>query len=215
MQALYRTDEACLNLSGDDAVVSGHPAGGSHAAAARPTPYRRSRQFLGGAALAALLAGCSAIVEAPPLRLNVEAIAALEPDLITGFTSGMTIAEYGLLSRVAILTALGFTIPAEIDALTEDGGSYAEISEEQLGLLDQEVLVRETGNPVARAAVEGSAVYRQLGVAEEGRDVFVDEDLLAAAMGYVSVLSLPTVLDLLVPRLAAAIDGDPTTEVSS
>lgn len=189
--------------------------------------------------------------------LDVEAIAALKPDLISGLTSGMTQAEYDLLSRiaptvaqldgfpdyfapwqevthaagrmlgrtaradeligeveerfaaarrqhpefsgavavyaavldaggyyaetelssrVAILTSLGFTIPREFDELAGDA-SYAEISEEQLGLFDRDVVVWETGS--ARAAIEQSPVYSRLDVAREGRDVFVTDEVLA------------------------------------
>lgn len=215
-------------------------------------------------------------------EIDVEKIAALNPDLITGFTSGMTQAEYEQLSqvaptvaqiagfpdyfapwqevtkaagrtlnktaeaealidgveqafaaareehpefegvqaayggvltdgfytensrssRVAILTELGFDIPREIDDLAGEDASYSEISAEQLDLLDRDVLVWELGSPEAREAVEDNPVYATLEVAEENRDVFVDEEELVAAMAYISVLSLPTAIELLVPKLA-------------
>ena len=48
----------------------------------------------------------------------------------------------------------------------------------------------------------------------EGRDVFVENlSELGGATSFVSVLSLPILLDGLVPMLAAAIDGDPTTAI--
>ena len=44
------------------------------------------------------------------------------------------------------------------------------------------------------------ALYQQLGVAKEGRDIFLDQQVAAAA-SFSSVLSLPYVLDELVPLL--------------
>jgi iron complex transport system substrate-binding protein len=44
--------------------------------------------------------------------------------------------------------------------------------------------------------------------------VFVEEnfdDQLYGATSFVSVLSLPIVLDQLIPKLAKAVDGDPAT----
>ncbi|MGH3982422.1 MAG: ABC transporter substrate-binding protein [Pseudonocardiaceae bacterium] len=196
-------------------------------------------------------------------ELNVEAIAALQPDLILGLSSGMTEQEYRLLSRIAptvaqsgdypdffmpwqaltrsagralgrtqraeqlyfvessasprvsILTELGFTVPPEIDRLAGEL-TYAEISAEQLSLLDRDVIVWDVSDtPEARSTIEGNPLYQLLRVAREGRGVFVEERVLAAAMVLISVLSLPVVIDRIVPMLAAAVDGDPTTEVPS
>jgi len=54
-----------------------------------------------------------------------------------------------------------------------------------------------------------------LSVHTEGREVFIDSygTTLGGATSFVTVLSLPYLLDELVPRLAAAVDGDPATVV--
>ena len=39
----------------------------------------------------------------------------------------------------------------------------------------------------------------------EGRDVFIDDPLIAAALAHSTVLSLPVVLDWLEPQLARAV----------
>ncbi|MGH2941834.1 MAG: hypothetical protein ACRDLN_03525 [Solirubrobacteraceae bacterium] len=47
---------------------------------------------------------------------------------------------------------------------------------------------------------------------KEGRDVFLPEaGTLAEATSFISVLSIPILIDRLVPMLAAAADGDPAT----
>ena len=54
--------------------------------------------------------------------------------------------------------------------------------------------------------------YGNLDVSKEGRDVFIPEDdPLYEATSFQTVLSVPFLLDGLVPRLAAAADGDPST----
>ncbi len=59
------------------------------------------------------------------------------------------------------------------------------------------------------------ALLESLDVADEARDVFVPEgDPMREAVAFSTVLSIPYVLDGLVPRLAAAVDGDPTTLTS-
>jgi iron complex transport system substrate-binding protein len=225
-------------------------------------------------------------------EINIEKVAALRPDLITGFSSGMTKQEYALLSkiaptvaqskqyadyfapwqevvrtagrvlgrtaqanelvqkvdagfarareqhpefagasavyagvlgdgqyyaesptgaRVAILTSLGFTIPQAVVAAARSK-FYVTVSQERLDLLDHDVLVWEIGDSKkALAAIEDSEIYQQLEVAREGRDVFVQDPILAGAMALISVLSLQVVLDRLVPMLATALDGDPAT----
>src|SRR5690606_23253679 len=56
--------------------------------------------------------------------------------------------------------------------------------------------------------------YQALPVHTEGREVLLssyDELAIGGATSFVSVLSLPYLLDNLVPMLVAALDGDPAT----
>lgn len=70
---------------------------------------------------------------------------------------------------------------------------------------------RETGEQGV-AEIESDPVYQTLRVSREGRHVFLDDDeTRGAAFSFSSVLSLPVVLDGLVPKIVAALDGDPTT----
>jgi iron complex transport system substrate-binding protein len=57
-------------------------------------------------------------------------------------------------------------------------------------------------------AVRTDPLYQRLDVAKQGRDLSL-EGILSGALSFGSVLSLPFALDELVPRLAAAVDGDP------
>lgn len=55
-------------------------------------------------------------------------------------------------------------------------------------------------------------LYSRLKVRREGRDVFLGEKgELHEATSFISVLSIPVLVDQLVPRLAAAADGDSET----
>lgn len=63
-----------------------------------------------------------------------------------------------------------------------------------------------------RGEIRADPLYGALDVATEGRDVFlVSGTDVYGGTNVISVLSLPLVLDRLVPMLAAAIDGDPYT----
>jgi len=53
-----------------------------------------------------------------------------------------------------------------------------------------------------------------LRAAREGRDVWVTEEPLSGALTWSRVLSIPLAIDQLVPRLAAAVDGDPSTSTA-
>lgn len=116
--------------------------------------------------------------------------------------------------RSRVLNSLGLEVPKKIEALAGDQ-FYAQISGEQVQLLEADVLVwilfLEGG---ARSRIENDPIYPGLRVAKQGRDVFLDQtDPLQAALSFSTVLSLPFVIDKLVPKLAAAIDGDPATKV--
>lgn len=115
--------------------------------------------------------------------------------------------------RSRFLTELGFTIPNEIAELTGDS-FYAEISPEQIQLLDHDVLVWYAGGglgPDLRTDLANNQLYQELGVVKRGGDLIMDE-LPGDALSWSTVLSLPFAIDRLVPQLAAVADDDPATK---
>jgi iron complex transport system substrate-binding protein len=114
-------------------------------------------------------------------------------------------------SRGRFLEALGFELPPDLAEIAgeEFGG---DLSEERVEVLDVDAIVWLDAPPDASTLSE---VYRGLRVHTEGREVFLDSfgTALGGATSFVSVLSLPFLLDELVPRLALAVDGDPATVV--
>jgi iron complex transport system substrate-binding protein len=129
---------------------------------------------------------------------------------VLGSVSGGKVYVYGSQDlRSRFFASLGFRTPRAIDDLA--GKSFfAELSEEQLRLLDQDLLVVYG----ARTDLESLPLAGRLDAVREGRVVFLDADGdLANALGFSSPLSLPYVLEEGVPMLAAAVDGDPSTAV--
>ncbi|GAA1698126.1 iron-siderophore ABC transporter substrate-binding protein [Kribbella yunnanensis] len=114
--------------------------------------------------------------------------------------------------REKLLTDLGFVLPANLEKVIGDKFG-ANISAEKIGLLDQQLLVwfpEKNGT----AKLKADPLYKSMKVRTEGRDVFIEEDNnseLYGATSFVSVLSLSIVLDQLVPKLSAAVDGNPAT----
>lgn len=111
------------------------------------------------------------------------------------------------------LEDLGFTLA---DSLAEVGPEDfgLEISGERLDLLDEDLAVWFTSTtPELRPELQASALYQSLRVSREGRDLFLEspDKELNGAISWSTVLSLPRALDGLVPRLDAALDGDPAT----
>ena len=104
------------------------------------------------------------------------------------------------------LTDMGFTVPADIV-----GPDYTEISAEQIEMFGDLGALVWLAEPEEVAV---SPIYPGLPVATEGRDVYVEAlGELSGAIGFNSALSLPIVVEQLVPKLAAAVDGDPATAV--
>lgn len=109
--------------------------------------------------------------------------------------------------RARFFTELGFVIPEELVALAGDS-FYSNVSAERLDLLDQDVIVflglqfLEGG----RAAIDSDPLFNQLSAVKEGRIVFIPEEV-DDALQFGSVLSLPYVLERVVPLLAGAVGG--------
>lgn len=112
------------------------------------------------------------------------------------------------------LTDLGFVIPDVLDDFTEDGVSQAYIPLEQLSVLDEaDVLLWATEGPGDREALEDEPLYQALVPVQEGHLVFTD-GVLAGAIYFTSPLSLPFVVEHLVPALASTMAGDGPAEAT-
>jgi iron complex transport system substrate-binding protein len=113
-------------------------------------------------------------------------------------------------ARSRLLVDLGFTFPDELKNIggQEFGG---QLSGEKVDLLDVGALVW-FADPGPAKKIRENRIYSRLKVRTEGRDVFLAENgTLYEATSFISVLSIPLLVDELVPKLAAAADGDPAT----
>lgn len=117
--------------------------------------------------------------------------------------------------RSRLLTALGFVLPEGIAEIT--GSTFGgNLSMERADLLDTDVIIWI--DPQEAEGELGGPVYQALPVHTEGREVLLssdDELAIGGATSFVSVLSLPYLLDNLVPMLVAALDGDPATAAAA
>ncbi|WP_432826762.1 iron-siderophore ABC transporter substrate-binding protein [Dactylosporangium sp. CA-092794] len=117
-------------------------------------------------------------------------------------------------ARGRLLTDLGFKLPPGLADIT--GKEFgADLSREHTDLLDTGVLIWLVDSyDEDKAKVQSDPLYSKLKVKTEGRDIFLEnEELEGAATSFVTVLSLPYLLEKLVPQLVAAVDGNPATAV--
>lgn len=110
--------------------------------------------------------------------------------------------------RNRFLTSLGFVIPAEVDEMAQDTFG-ASISRERLDIVDVDALVWITFSDEENEVIKQDALYQKMRAYQEGHAIFVSaSDPVYDALNFNTVLSLPFTLEHLVPRLAAAVDGD-------
>ena len=109
--------------------------------------------------------------------------------------------------RGRILTSLGFTFPTELTAFADGNGFGGTVPAERGAALDADALVW-VGPPAVAEQLARDPVYSRLDVATRDRAVFLDANgPVGKAFTIVTPLSIPYLLDNLVPRLAAAVDG--------
>lgn len=127
--------------------------------------------------------------------------------------SGETGAFIGADTRARFLIELGFAPTDAVAALSGVNDFYAPLSPEDLSPLDADLLLWvssfETSPDLAALPMR-----QTLEASHRGREVFAG-GVLAAALSFGSVLSLPFALDALEADIAAATDGDPATRVAS
>jgi iron complex transport system substrate-binding protein len=104
------------------------------------------------------------------------------------------------------LTDLGFSIPPVLDDFATEGQAYIPL--EQLSVLDDgDVLLWATEEPEDRSNLEAEPLYNNLQAVRDGKLVFTD-GVTAGAIYFTSPLSLPFVLDQIVPAFASTLAGD-------
>jgi iron complex transport system substrate-binding protein len=113
--------------------------------------------------------------------------------------------------RSRLLEDLGFTYPPELsDAFPDEFGG--QLSDERVDALDVDVLIWFADGDRSKAEIKRDPLYSKLAVSKEDRDVYIrGDDRVYEATSFISVLSMPILMEELVPRIAAAADGDPGT----
>ena len=107
--------------------------------------------------------------------------------------------------RARFFTALGFVTPPRYDVLAGDN-FFVELSFEQVSELDQDLVVWDqlSFTPGGRATVENDRLASRLPAMQEGRALYL-EGATELAFAWQTVLSLPAVLDTVVPQLERAL----------
>lgn len=105
--------------------------------------------------------------------------------------------------RSRFFESLGLQTPPEIEKLAGDS-FFGQLSEEQLRLLDQDVLVVYG----SEKDFGGFPLFQRLDAVREGRVIYMDVDGdFANALGFSSPLSIPFALDEAVPQLSTAVEA--------
>ena len=104
------------------------------------------------------------------------------------------------------LTDLGFTMTTGLEDYAPEAGAQAEISAENVGLIDADVVVFATENADQFDELQEFGTIAQLPAVADNRSVYTDETL-AGAIYFDTPLSLEYALDRLVPMLDLAVQG--------
>lgn len=116
-------------------------------------------------------------------------------------------------NRGRFLTEIGFQPSAAAKRLAGSTEFYQNLPAEDLSALEADLILWVSSSDTA-ADLAALPMRRALKAHAEGREVFAG-GLLAAALSFCSVLSLPFALSGLEADIVAAVDGDPKTPVPS
>jgi iron complex transport system substrate-binding protein len=127
--------------------------------------------------------------------------AGLQTVVAERFEPGSSVVRGSTDPRSRFFESLGFEVPADLDARADEFGEIP-VSDELLTELDRDLLIWNIGSdPALRTEIEGLALYRSLGVVQEGRVLFIEDPVISGAFTWSTVLSLDYALTELVPQL--------------
>jgi iron complex transport system substrate-binding protein len=113
-----------------------------------------------------------------------------------------------------LLLSLGLVYPPNLDELADKDARIV-VSPENIHLLDVDVMVWPIDDPAAlvRETVEAMPVYNSIRLSKEARSVWLDDGhgVFSGALSFQSPLSIPYLIKILPPMMAATVDGDPAT----
>ncbi|WP_332719159.1 ABC transporter substrate-binding protein [Pelagibacterium mangrovi] len=112
--------------------------------------------------------------------------------------------------RAQLLADMGFETPEPIEALaTEDSPYWASLSLEDLSALDGDLIVwLSSSGEFDDVLALTDRPY--LSAVEEGREILAGKEM-TGAFSHATLLSLPYVIENIVPMIETALDGDPET----
>jgi iron complex transport system substrate-binding protein len=105
--------------------------------------------------------------------------------------------------RVQLIEQLGFVVAPGIAALPIDQGYIAKISYENLPTVDADLLITLDEGDEASDALYDNPLFRRFRPVLEGHHMRINDKSFAMATSAPSVISIPWMLDRLVPELAA------------
>jgi iron complex transport system substrate-binding protein len=103
-------------------------------------------------------------------------------------------------TRTQFFLDFGMVVAPQLDEIAGDE-FYGTVSQEQADLLDADVLLWQSGSDAERAQIEGDPVLNSIPAVAEGRALFV-EGSDYDALQFASALSLPYLLENLVPKIS-------------
>ncbi len=123
-------------------------------------------------------------------------------------------AYYSYDPRAALLANLGLDTAAVDQHGDVATDFYLTVSPERLDILDLDTVIWLAAlSPDTRVQIEAMPAYDSLGMTVNGGHIWSTSNVFEGAFSFASPLSQSYVVEQLIPKLDAALDGDPATEV--
>jgi iron complex transport system substrate-binding protein len=115
--------------------------------------------------------------------------------------------------RAKFMTEFGFSTPAALDEITEEGSFYNLLSPEIIEPINADVVLWYGGSTAFQESLD-YPTRSFLSATANGGEIFLTDTHLAE-IARQTLLSIPVAADVLIPMLEAAADGNPATPVES